>query len=459
MNNRKLIILAICISLITAGIIVFLFVEPILVPLARRLYIAVMGIFCVSALIWFFRIYKKQDKKAALNKTALQNIFNQSIDLLEKSADFFIRTVSFINSIYPERNAAGENKPEYNLKPLNTEPDMIVKVKMLSEIIRLYISRLVNFTGFDSAKNSAELSGTKELIGKIIIHLQLSAEIINSFIVSIIGNLNKTSEPLSKSILETKKELSDFLENISGWNDEFTREGSDKNFNAIINTYTTQNNEFKDIVSGINQSYISLDKNLKEINQKMEKIGNISEIITDISEKIHILSINASIESARAGESGKGFKIISNEVKQLSGNTQKSVTEIVPITNLANKIVLNTLNEFNSGRSEIISMLEKQNREFNSFYNMLNSYYTEITNMLRTTSSVIKGIQGQIDKLVPIFQESNLTVQELENLKHMVTDFVQKYQADFARFIESIPRQQVNELARMILTDIKRQTT
>ncbi|CAH2601955.1 HAMP domain-containing protein [Rhodovastum atsumiense] len=64
------------------------------------------------------------------------------------------------------------------------------------------------------------------------------------------------------------------------------------------------------------------------LNEKVERIGAVAGLITDIAAKTNLLALNATIEAARAGEAGKGFAVVASEVKQLALQTARSTSEI-----------------------------------------------------------------------------------------------------------------------------------
>ena len=75
---------------------------------------------------------------------------------------------------------------------------------------------------------------------------------------------------------------------------------------------------------------------MKEVSGK---IGGIVSIITDISSQTNLLSLNAAIEAARAGDMGKGFAVVASEVSILSEKTQRSVKEIKKLIQLSDQTV------------------------------------------------------------------------------------------------------------------------
>ncbi|NLT94809.1 MAG: hypothetical protein GXW85_04635 [Clostridia bacterium] len=132
-------------------------------------------------------------------------------------------------------------------------------------------------------------------------------------------------------------------------------------------------------ISSINETVSSIDDTSKKIissvsncMESINKTDQIIQIINDITSRIKILGINASIEAAHAGEAGKGFSVVASEIGNLTSSSTNATSDIksiigemkVDINNLLN--IVNILNEICTKQSEVAKSLAADNEKMSN---------------------------------------------------------------------------------------------
>ncbi|TFH43057.1 MAG: hypothetical protein E4G96_02035 [Chrysiogenales bacterium] len=87
-----------------------------------------------------------------------------------------------------------------------------------------------------------------------------------------------------------------------------------------------------------NESLREVELTITKINEQSARIGETVSIIVDIADKINLLSLNASIEAARAGDYGRGFAVVADEIGKLAVQTSDSIKEIEQVLSLSSRI-------------------------------------------------------------------------------------------------------------------------
>jgi len=257
------------------------------------------------------------------------------------------------------------------------------------------------------------------------------SKIMVDLLESVKQNVHSASDPLSSGIYEIKKSISEFAGTVNSWQNELTSKESEINFDTIIADFEKQKIIFKDLTAIINTIDVDLKNNLDKLASMILKIEKNTGEISDTAGKIQVLSLNASIEAAHAGIHGRGFKVIANETKKLSEQTNILVSNIVLEVSNTKLTLNNIIEEKKTGWKSISEKLDMQDTGLSGFHSALDGYHNHFNIIFSTVNEVTKKIFTQLDNISPTFQLHDLISQEIGNTKTLIGDFSDKYNSDF----------------------------
>lgn len=150
-------------------------------------------------------------------------------------------------------------------------------------------------------------------------------------------------------------------------------------------------------VEQINASMQQVNERTQECSKQAEDICNIVNVIKDIAEQTNLLALNAAIEAARAGEHGRGFAVVADEVRKLAERTTHSLSEIEANVN----ILVQSVSEMSESMREQTIGLEQINEaigELNTVTQENMSVANATDDITKRVNSVAKEILADVDK-------------------------------------------------------------
>lgn len=221
-----------------------------------------------------------------------------------------------------EEIANGDINADFEMvKESNDEIGLIIeKMKELTQSLGNIVGRIRNSSDTMSA-NSYELNDTSSQTLAANNEISKAVEDVAEGSTGMASSISKINENLEEMSRETK----DINESVNEIRNQTTAvQDSSKIMNDKIKSMQDSSHKMDDGISAIS-------KRIETVNTTVDKVSNIVSVIEEISSETNLLSLNASIEAARAGDAGKGFAVVAQEIRVLSDNTNTELENIKQI--------------------------------------------------------------------------------------------------------------------------------
>ncbi len=306
-----------------------------------------------------------------------------SVNKIGKDLSHFIKTKDLSFNINYDKNN--------ELKLITTNINDLINT--LKDIIRN--------TKLESEKNvraTSVINGISSEIGKSI---EIST---NSFVTAIdtLGQIKRTTD---HSVYQSQKLTTDIKET-----------------ELLLNTSKSKIDSLNKEIESVSFQEKELSQKIDQLTGEIQQISQVLIVIGDIADQTNLLALNAAIEAARAGEHGRGFAVVADEVRKLAERTQKSLGESKSAINIIVQSINDASSQMDSNAKNIFG---------------LNNISKEVQENIMKTESLLKSNIGSVKENEETIAKIKKEAIEIETKMTSLKESSEKNKLEVDRLIET----------------------
>ncbi len=324
--------------------------------------------------------------------------------------------IGYMDSITKDPNNI--NFSQHAVVPSGNKDEITFIHNSLGKIVST-IKETLNKVQMVSSKNKEVSYNLDDLSKNLVGSIDQQKELIGN-----IGNLiNQVGENLDKNeknAVSTAEDLKATIEVMDSLNKNITH-----TIETIISDAQRQNEVADD---------------MRNLTKQADETKEILVAINDIADQTNLLALNAAIEAARAGEHGRGFAVVADEVRKLAERTQKSLSDINLTINMVVQGINNNSESISTIANDMIKMSESASQvtekaeEAKDKLQKTISFSTEVVNMSTFIAETTKELISNMNEVLTM-QDNNVEAgKNLENLSKTLIDKTNELNQELSKF-------------------------
>jgi methyl-accepting chemotaxis protein len=321
--------------------------------------------------------------------------------------------------------------------------------------------------GIMMASMSDILSNQRNIISAMAGHIK-KLTLTSDEMAVISSKMSKMSQDQAAAMEETSAALEETLASMEqiAARSETQLQAVDQNAATMVTMASDAENSYAEAINVTNlitgtsenarlgeQELNRMVSEMQNIKESTSKIAEFIMIISDISEKVNLLSLNAAIEAARAGEHGRGFAVVADEISKLADQTAQSAKNITQLVN--------------EGNTQVDSGTEIVNRTALAFHKIIESIesarqiISKFAGILKLLADTASETRERTDSMKKISNEISLSTKEQMSTNKEMSATVEKINTDsqeLVNYADSILKTsaEIGELSAEIKTQINK---
>ncbi|WP_442596751.1 methyl-accepting chemotaxis protein [Neobacillus sp. D3-1R] len=275
---------------------------------------------------------------------------------------------------------------------------LVMKNNLVDMITRL------KETSSQVASSSEELIASSEQTSQ-------AAESITVTIQEVATGTEKQTVSVSQGV-EVIHQMSHEVEQVSA-NAQMTATLSEEAFRKTIDGSQIVSEALKQMES-IFSKFATLSSAIDRMNNRSKEVEKIIDVIGSIADQTNLLALNAAIEAARAGEHGKGFAVVADEVRKLAEQSGASTKQIAQLITTIQSDTVEVVNEMDSGKEELnkgLTVVERANELFVEIKNVLHEVNAKIVDVSQSSAQISTNTRKVVDSVTTIAEISGVVAE------------------------------------------------
>ncbi len=336
-------------------------------------------------------------------------------------------------------------------------------------ILMMIILGFINYKNIPVIEDFDRLTSVqRDTIVEQAVQQKEMAEEVKNQMIDLFARVNSENEELAEfncklqSQVSTFEEISATVEELSGTSEKIHEVSSDqveanskmeftmKEFLDIKNqTKEKLRSSLENIDTVVKKITLSdhvlanVEYSIVEIKGQSEKISGLTTMVVEIADRINLLSLNASIEAARAGQHGRGFAVVAAEIGKMATQTAESIKQIEDVMGQSRRITdqgVNTIKEASENVKAMMSQVLESTQKINSLRDNIfleEKFLQGIEKQMQTNVQLSRETGEGVREQTIALENTNKAIDSLNNDLSAMADGINRISATVAKISES----------------------